>query len=212
MARRTPEDSEKTRQALLDVALRLYAEQGLHQVSLKTIAAEAGVTHGALYWHFKNRDDLILSLADAYTLPFEDAYINNLQAIDQDPLAALKEFLLQVARQIVSQPQQAAYYRVFYQRSSELPELPALKTRLDEAFSGWCEQIDKFVKQARKQKLVGKKTKSQPVAELLLSQLFGMLDTAHYPLGETQPLELAELGITKLVKGLQATGGKTADK
>jgi AcrR family transcriptional regulator len=56
------------RQALLDAALALI-EAGLEQgVSLRTVAAWAGVSNGAPYRHFKDREDLMAAVA---TIGFE---------------------------------------------------------------------------------------------------------------------------------------------
>ncbi len=60
--RRTKEEAEITRQQLLDTALRMFGEKGYEATRLADIAAESGVTRGAIYWHFKNKDDLVISM------------------------------------------------------------------------------------------------------------------------------------------------------
>lgn len=58
MARKTKQQALETRQHILDVALRLFSQQGVSATSLAEIANAAGVTRGAIYWHFKNKSDL----------------------------------------------------------------------------------------------------------------------------------------------------------
>ncbi|RME96025.1 MAG: TetR family transcriptional regulator, partial [Alphaproteobacteria bacterium] len=58
MARKTREEAEKTRQHILDAAFTLFARQGFSRTTLQQIAAAAGVTRGAVYWHFKDKVDL----------------------------------------------------------------------------------------------------------------------------------------------------------
>lgn len=58
MARKTKEDAEVTRQNLLSAALKVFSRQGYAAARLEDIAEEAGVTRGAIYWHFKNKADL----------------------------------------------------------------------------------------------------------------------------------------------------------
>ncbi|WP_272942305.1 TetR family transcriptional regulator [Kingella kingae] len=53
--RKTKEEAQKTRQHLLNAALEVFWRKGVTQASLHEIAVEAGVTRGALYWHFKNK-------------------------------------------------------------------------------------------------------------------------------------------------------------
>ena len=49
MARRTKEQSEQTRNTLIDTSFRLFCEKGYSKTTLGEIAAASGVTRGALY-------------------------------------------------------------------------------------------------------------------------------------------------------------------
>ncbi len=55
-----------TRQELLRAALRVYARSGISAATLEDIAAEAGVTKGALCWHFHSKEDLLCALVKQY--------------------------------------------------------------------------------------------------------------------------------------------------
>ncbi|WP_311195329.1 TetR family transcriptional regulator [Suttonella sp. R2A3] len=65
--RRTKAEAEQTRQSLLDAALALFSEQGYESTSLAEIARTAGTTRGAIYWHFKNKADMLNALSEAHT-------------------------------------------------------------------------------------------------------------------------------------------------
>ncbi len=62
MARKTKEDAEKTRQNILDGAFDLFSIKGFTRTTLHEIAAVAGVTRGAIYWHFRDKVDLFMAL------------------------------------------------------------------------------------------------------------------------------------------------------
>lgn len=62
MARKTKEESEKTYHSLLDAATTLFARQGVAKTTLNEIAKSAGMTRGAVYWHFPNKDAVIMAL------------------------------------------------------------------------------------------------------------------------------------------------------
>lgn len=89
MARKTKEEALKTREAILDAAVRVFSVQGVAGSSLASIAQAAGVTRGAIYWHFKNKEDLLAALWEQILLPFQplDRISENPDA--PDPLGAL---------------------------------------------------------------------------------------------------------------------------
>jgi AcrR family transcriptional regulator len=53
-----------TKAAVADRALRLADEEGLDAVTIRRLAKELSVTPMALYWHFKNKDELLLGVID----------------------------------------------------------------------------------------------------------------------------------------------------
>src|SRR4051794_35919462 len=56
---------------ILDAALKLFTSQGYSNTSIDAIAAQAGVTKGAIYHHFKTKEDI---LAGAVEACFEKAF------------------------------------------------------------------------------------------------------------------------------------------
>lgn len=68
-ARRTPRQEKRaqTRAALLDAAERLWAKHGIRGASLDEVAAQAGMTKGAVYSNFTGKTDLVLALLDRHT-------------------------------------------------------------------------------------------------------------------------------------------------
>jgi AcrR family transcriptional regulator len=59
----------RTRAKLLEAARELIREKGYARTTLQEVAARAGMTSGAIYGNFKNRDELFISLADASWAP-----------------------------------------------------------------------------------------------------------------------------------------------
>jgi AcrR family transcriptional regulator len=58
------ERSEKTRQQLLHVARRLFAERGYAATATEEVVRQAGVTRGALYYHFHDKRDLFRAVVE----------------------------------------------------------------------------------------------------------------------------------------------------
>ncbi|KPI13576.1 transcriptional regulator, TetR family [Actinobacteria bacterium OK074] len=61
-----------TRQRIQDVALELFAEQGYEKTSLREIAERLDVTKAALYYHFKTKEDILISIFDDLSKPIGD--------------------------------------------------------------------------------------------------------------------------------------------
>ncbi|MEN8654991.1 helix-turn-helix domain-containing protein [Streptomyces sp. 21So2-11] len=61
-----------TRQRIQDVAMELFAEQGYEKTSLREIAEKLDVTKAALYYHFKTKEDIIVSLFQDLTRPMDE--------------------------------------------------------------------------------------------------------------------------------------------
>jgi AcrR family transcriptional regulator len=57
--------AEVTRRALLEAARELFTSRGYHAVGVRDFAAQAGVTRGALYHHFPDKEALFLAVFDA---------------------------------------------------------------------------------------------------------------------------------------------------
>lgn len=69
MARKTKEEAEKTYQALLAAAANLFTRYGIAETTLNQIAKEAGVTRGAFYWHFEDKNDVVRALWETHSKP-----------------------------------------------------------------------------------------------------------------------------------------------
>lgn len=55
-----------TRLAILEAAVHIFARSGISAATLEDIATEAGVTRGALCWHFHSKDDLLSAIIQHY--------------------------------------------------------------------------------------------------------------------------------------------------
>ena len=68
MARRTKEEAEQTRLEILKASLDLFSEKGYSKTTFDEIAKRINKTKGAVYWHFRNKPDLLVAIIkDAIT-------------------------------------------------------------------------------------------------------------------------------------------------
>lgn len=69
MARRTKEESETTREEILDAAVWCFSRYGTSGTSLSKIAARTGHSRGAIYWHFRGPVELLRAVIERGQLP-----------------------------------------------------------------------------------------------------------------------------------------------
>lgn len=62
MAKKTYDEALLTKERIKKVAKRLFCVMGYEKTNLSLIAQKAGVTRGAIYWYYKNKDDLFFNI------------------------------------------------------------------------------------------------------------------------------------------------------
>ena len=90
MARRTKEEAAITREQLLDAAERVFRERGVTHTSLAEVAAAAGVTRGAVYWHFRDKADVFNAMCERAHAPDGGQLAPPARSAIDDPLGALR--------------------------------------------------------------------------------------------------------------------------
>ena len=94
MVRNTKENAELTRLKIIEAARQSFLTRGVSRTSMEQIAAEAGVTRGAIYWHFANKKEIFTAMREQVFLPLIDRMDENLQLENiDDPLEQLIQFL-----------------------------------------------------------------------------------------------------------------------
>lgn len=106
--RRTKEDAAKTRQSVIDAALRLFGQRGYSGTTLRLIAAEAGCSRGPIYWHFANKEELFEAILAYSQLPLEKLIKEYQDSHEQDdPEAVAADFARRWLRLLLDD----AYFR-----------------------------------------------------------------------------------------------------
>lgn len=123
MARKTKRQAQETRQHILDAAIKAFSERGVSATSLNDIAALAGVTRGAIYWHFKNKAELfneILHTADSKVRDFETEYQTK---YPDNPLYVLTETMIYILDATVSNRQWRELMEIVFHKCEFVGEM-----------------------------------------------------------------------------------------
>ena len=83
------QQAQDTERLILNQTMRLFLEKGYHGTSINDITEAVGLTKGAIYWHFKSKEDLLLRVMEEYETRFLDGLI---RAVGEVPGKALDKF------------------------------------------------------------------------------------------------------------------------
>jgi TetR/AcrR family acrAB operon transcriptional repressor len=123
MARKTKQQALETRQHILDAAVQEFSRRGVSVTSLTDIATVAGVTRGAIYWHFKNKVELFNEIwhnAESKIHALEHEY----QAkFPDDPLHVLTETLIYILESTVSNTEWRALMEIVFHKCEFVGEM-----------------------------------------------------------------------------------------
>jgi TetR/AcrR family transcriptional regulator, repressor of the mexAB-oprM multidrug resistance operon len=127
--RRTKQDAEKTRIAILEAAEVLFLEKGVAHTSLEHIARQAGVTRGAVYWHFENKAHLFHEMLNQVRLPPEQL-TERLSGCDGvDPLLSLRNLCIEAIENLARDEQKRRIFTILLHRCEFTDELREAERR-----------------------------------------------------------------------------------
>jgi len=139
MARRTKEEADATREALLDAAEDVFHEKGVGRASLAEIAQAAGATRGAIYWHFKDKVDLFNAMMDRVTLPLEAACRE--QDLAVEPLARVQGTMQRLLATVVEDAHTRRVFEIAMYRVEYVAELGSVRERHQAALQRFRAQL-----------------------------------------------------------------------
>lgn len=136
MVRRTKEEAQVTRSTIMATALDLFCQQGLATTSLTDIARAAGVTRGAIYWHFKDKEELFFSLWDEMCAPLSHLMLASIDVDEPDPLGKFQSFLIEVLRTVAACPAHQQMFRIMFKLLASDGELGPIRDRVRQEIEG----------------------------------------------------------------------------
>lgn len=170
--KRTKEDSAKTRQKVIDAALKLFGQRGYSGTTLRLIAFEAGCSRGPIYWHFANKEELFEVILSYSQAPLEQLIAQYSQS-DQ-PKEAAGEFAYQWLSMLFDDPYYRQSFEILLNKteftesvSPSLKRERALTVSLIDTFSG-------FVDTYRTKSNMTSRVDSKVVAVSMYSYLMGV--------------------------------------
>jgi AcrR family transcriptional regulator len=97
-ARKARAAGEATRHSLtpetwIEAATGVLVDQGIDHVRVDLLAQRLGVTRGSFYWHFKDREDLLRRVLQAWRETATENLTARLESAHEDPMAQLRDVI-----------------------------------------------------------------------------------------------------------------------
>ena len=150
MVRRTKEEAQATRNCILDTAEMVFLEHGVSRTTLQQIAAAAGVTRGAIYWHFRDKAELFNAMMERVTLPLEQGVKGSDDPSVDAPLQHVRKSFLAALRLTVNDPQVRRVFEIATHKVEYVDELRAVRDRHLAIRNGVLAHVERGLKMAAK--------------------------------------------------------------
>jgi len=191
MARRTKEEAAATRDSILDAAEKLFVEQGVSRTTLQHIATAAGVTRGAIYWHFDDKGALFNAMMERAILPLEA----EMQVLDQgesdDPLVDLRNYVLAVLDRTVEDPGARRVFEIATLKVEFVGEMDAVRQRRQQNMAGWMSRAERRIRVAADKGLIGSHVEPHRTALALWIMMDGLIRNWMF---DPQRFDLVQIG------------------
>ncbi|MEB8431834.1 TetR family transcriptional regulator [Cocleimonas sp. KMM 6892] len=183
MARKTKEDAQKTFQALLEAAQRLFIKQGIANTTLNQIAKEAGMTRGALYWHFENKDALIMALWEEGAGSFNHETTHALENLseNENPADTFRLLMHGVIGAVLTDPKLSQSLKIIMNCVEITDEETPLRAYLQEKYTSYFTSMAIAIEHLKSQSMLKVELSANTIAAGLLSYLYGMVNSHLQP-------------------------------
>ena len=174
MVRRTKQEAQATRSHILDTAELVFEQRGVSGTSLHEIAKAAGVTRGAIYWHFEDKADLFNAMMERATMPLEEGGVCGFET-NELTLAQMRDGFVAVLRQVVADPQMKRVFGIATHKVEYIGEMDAVRVRHLNIRNGCLADVERTLKQAIKRGELSRRMPARAAAVGLHALLDGLL-------------------------------------
>ena len=127
MVRKTKEEAQETRNAILDAAEVVFQKQGVSRTSLAEIAAAAGVTRGAIYWHFKNKEDVFNAMIERIVGAVERKLAELQARNDENPVRLIRDLSCYYIDRVANDPSYLKIVDISWHKCEYVGEMAGIR-------------------------------------------------------------------------------------
>ncbi len=162
---------EQTRGKLVEAALRVFATSGYERATVDDLAAAAGYSKGAYYFHFSTKEEILLELLDAWS---EDrtARLESSASADQPAAVVLMEMVEALLSYEDDSPHQPSLLLEFWSQALRSEQV---RRQLNAAYDGWKDLLAGAFKRARDEGVIAEDVEPATASALALAVHDGLV-------------------------------------
>ncbi len=169
--RRTKVEALETKARILESALDIFSVKNFASTSLLEIAQNAGLSKGALYWHFKNKNDLLIQLVESTCREDGEAFLGLFE--ERDCGDALRGYYKRALARLFEDARYKKIHGMMLRRRYEWPE--EVQTQVRQLVSDSMERdrqmAERLIARGQREGKIRKDVSAGKVA-LLISSIF----------------------------------------
>jgi len=166
MPRVVPEYREEAKARILKAAEQVFAKKGYHQATMDDIAKTIGVSRGAVYQYFRNKEELFEERCKTHARDLEKTLHSTFTGGD----------LLRVAELFFNELEQRTAGRTeLLEALAEAPRNKAIKKVLQESYSRNQDIIVRFLEKLEEERTLRRNLDTTLIARLLMAMADGIL-------------------------------------
>lgn len=175
MVRKTKEDAWATRNLILDTAEAVFQRHGVAASSLQEIAQAAGLTRGAIYWHFQNKADLFEAMMQRVVLPLEHALNADGAQDTADPLGSVRQGVADLLAKLAHDPQVRRVFEIASLKVEYAGDLQVLREQRVASRETCMDDLERLFGLAADQGQIGRHLPARVAARGLFAAVDGLM-------------------------------------
>ncbi|EJF89240.1 TetR family transcriptional regulator [Bartonella tamiae] len=173
--RRTKAEAAETREMILDAAEIAFWEKGVSRTSLKEIAIKAGVTRGAIYFHFRDKPTIYNAMIDRIKFPQEEL-IDEIQKNDSiNPIDIVEKAACSCLKRFADDERQQRVMTIITLRCEYVHEFSEMIKRLQHAHDSMINLFERMMQVAQKRNMLAHDWSPEDAARVMVSVVSGIL-------------------------------------
>ena len=190
--RKTKTEALKTKEHLMLAALEVFHRKGIGRTSLNEVAQTAGVTRGALYWHFKNKEDLFDALFQRICDDIDSCMQQDLEAGAHESWPVFRQTLLRFFERLEHNEMHNKFYNILFLKCEHTEQNEAVIAMLNKHQLLWRDKLNTVLAEAVGQRALPQDIDTDFALIYLKSTVDGLIwrwfvTPNRFPLSEVAP-------------------------